>query len=477
MKLASESVDLFRWLRDIRNDADFTSSVEMAMGKGEMDCPVELWQEEPGKPGRPDEEKLSMVTSVRSYLHGIIYRPDEKFVSYEQIIGVLNGLRESDPAPLITSISVCNEYSAPLMEILISEGDNSPEKLSQLFIAGRNAVWICSNDEKDLEFLSKLNKNVGTKFQYWLQWSVPRKNDIVFKALNQHELLDFQSSLVLSKTDDRSAFTQSLIDKFIHQLGWIKELFSNVQILYNSGNFDYQSFRIELSIDTEPVVIRDHALITKKNMQKWEDDVMFLKSEYYFLNFFTVKQLWKIVVGLRNAKESVECFNTLQSVLQMVSIRSSYTHEELDHFISTFTMQWSASFSPEMTGFEIVQLLGKIFDNTLAKIPPSRRSLFDSESREAILSPGIHLTICDDASLVMDSILGLYYRCSILPENENIYMCKLTTTFEELLNIVNRWKKSHLNNRERQLYCIGYAHLLNFELQQKLVVLLKSSEP
>jgi hypothetical protein len=40
-----------------------------------MECPVELWDEQPGRPGRVDEQKLSMVRNIRAYLHEHLYRP------------------------------------------------------------------------------------------------------------------------------------------------------------------------------------------------------------------------------------------------------------------------------------------------------------------------------------------------------------------------------------------------------------------
>ena len=476
-EITSNSLDLFRWLREMQNDADFTSSVEMAMGKTEMECPAELWQEEPGKPGRPDEEKLSMISSVRSYLHGIIYRVDEKLNSYDEIIAILDNLRESDPLQLIDSLKACNEYSLPLMELLNSDSENAPEKLSQLFIPNRNTTWVCSNSQNDLDFLKSLHKNVESTYggQLWLQWVVPRKGGVIQKALNLNELMDFQSSIVLSKTDDRSAGTQSLIEKFIIQLGWMKELFENISVLFNNGNFDYQSFSLHISIDSDPNIIRDLATKTKEISDIWGKDIERAKEENYYLNFFGIKQLWNLVKCLKFDRESEGAISSFRSLIQMVQPSQSFDPDVITHFIQSITSGWDANYEESFTGRQILDLLGKILHSSLVTLPIARRILRE-EGNEQILPSGVHIIVSESSSGVTDHILSIYYRYGYLPENEDIYMCKKSTTWEELHNIVNRWKKSHLNNRSNRIYCIGYTHLLNFELQHKLVSRLKSVE-
>ena len=63
----SSGFELLNWLRTIPNDTDFTASLEMALGRSEMQCPPELWIDgEDGRPGHPNEEMLSMLSSVRS---------------------------------------------------------------------------------------------------------------------------------------------------------------------------------------------------------------------------------------------------------------------------------------------------------------------------------------------------------------------------------------------------------------------------
>ena len=100
--------DLFSWLQGLDSDRDFTAAVEMAMGRSELETPPELWvsgatnqsgDELTGEPkgsergapaagnlkksaavgasvevGRPDEEKLSMLASLRTSFYGLLFR-------------------------------------------------------------------------------------------------------------------------------------------------------------------------------------------------------------------------------------------------------------------------------------------------------------------------------------------------------------------------------------------------------------------
>lgn len=68
--------DLLSWLQTMTSDADFQAAVEMAMGRSELETPPELWVagDTEVTVGRPDEEKLSMITNIRMAFHAILYR-------------------------------------------------------------------------------------------------------------------------------------------------------------------------------------------------------------------------------------------------------------------------------------------------------------------------------------------------------------------------------------------------------------------
>ena len=77
------------------------------MGKSEMECPGELWVETPGQPGRPDERKLSMLSTLRTFLHGFLYRPQELFASLGSLIDVLHPLHAGPSSQSPVRVSIC----------------------------------------------------------------------------------------------------------------------------------------------------------------------------------------------------------------------------------------------------------------------------------------------------------------------------------------------------------------------------------
>ena len=89
----SASLDLIGWLKTLPDDTDFMSALEMAMGRSEMECPAELWDDGSGASGhgsgaglgRVSEQKLSWLRNVRSYLHPVIYHNHDLFMSARSV--------------------------------------------------------------------------------------------------------------------------------------------------------------------------------------------------------------------------------------------------------------------------------------------------------------------------------------------------------------------------------------------------------
>lgn len=62
------------------------------MGRSELETPPELWMESAGDGvGRPDEEKLSMLSTIRTTFHSLLYRDDPplSFDSLDQALQIL----------------------------------------------------------------------------------------------------------------------------------------------------------------------------------------------------------------------------------------------------------------------------------------------------------------------------------------------------------------------------------------------------
>jgi hypothetical protein len=147
LRVLARGRNFVTWLRGFRVDAEFSTGVEMAMGRSEMECPPELWTEKNGS-GRPDEEKLSMLTSVRNFLYRWIYADRlSNFSLFGNFNNVMRGIALLGPAPdsFASSLEECIRLLMPLTELLSDDDDNTaPSKLLQLLDHTSKARWVVS---------------------------------------------------------------------------------------------------------------------------------------------------------------------------------------------------------------------------------------------------------------------------------------------------------------------------------------------
>ena len=577
-----DSWDLLIWLRELSDDTNFTSSIEEAMGKSEMECPVELWQEQKGKPGRVDEQKLSMLSTVRGYLHDLIYRVEDKLDDITQLIKILKELRPTDNN-VIYSLKTTNEYRLPLMELLNDNSDNAaPDRLLQLLQPTRKTHWICKtkiipsqephdennnnnnqsnlnndtfinnyhNDDDDDDddncnssssssFLSSSN-NFNIEFQLYLQWYAPRNHGVVIKTQNRSELTDFQSTIVLSKTDQRSEEIVNASKKFIQQFVWFQQLFDTLINLHHSGHFNYQTFEYKYSIHEEPNKIKNEALNALKILEEWNNDSEKIREEYYFLNFYHTKIFWKFINALKtlnsiiidhkltrstssdntgenNTNSSLNHhdsnkillkfgFHSILTIKDMLILINSdfinsnhnydnhyhhhyhHYHDILFQFIFDFISTWNkfGSFDNDKINHysakELLCICGKVLNSCVYKIPCRERIVKIDKVNVYVIGAdvfkNIHIICTDESSSsssksVFDHILSIYARAGYFPEREFVYICRPTTTWNDVYILLLRWARSHLYNRNDKIYCIGSVEHLNFEIQRKVVLIIK----
>ena len=87
---------LVQWYRLTPDEQNFTTSVEMAMGRSQMECPDALWNH---AQRCVDEGKLSMLSSARAYLHEHLFGSGEGDVRLESITAALDEDAPSKPPP------------------------------------------------------------------------------------------------------------------------------------------------------------------------------------------------------------------------------------------------------------------------------------------------------------------------------------------------------------------------------------------
>ena len=206
-----ESGELLDWLRARPDDSDFTYSIEIAMGKNEIECPAELWTD-----GRVNEQVLSRLNNVRSYLHQIIFRKHEYVANLGELVEVFNNSAFYTSQPLqhcVESMKNCNLFRIPIVELLSST--SYVDKLIRMY-------------ENNDEFVIDGEISLKTSTQ----------------RFNMADLADFQSQIVLSKSKN-----EAIIHRFIQRFADIQQLHLILRKLAENGYKDNSVYRIPLCAD------------------------------------------------------------------------------------------------------------------------------------------------------------------------------------------------------------------------------------
>eukprot|EP00339_Tiarina_fusa_P012556 CAMPEP_0117006680 /NCGR_PEP_ID=MMETSP0472-20121206/6824_1 /TAXON_ID=693140 ORGANISM="Tiarina fusus, Strain LIS" /NCGR_SAMPLE_ID=MMETSP0472 /ASSEMBLY_ACC=CAM_ASM_000603 /LENGTH=1949 /DNA_ID=CAMNT_0004708219 /DNA_START=485 /DNA_END=6331 /DNA_ORIENTATION=+ len=474
-----KSMDLLDWLRSLPNDNDFTSSVELAMGKGEMECPASLWEEEPGKPGRVSEEKLSMVSTVRGYLHSLIYRLQVYFDDFSDLVKVLRDLRPTDDN-VISSLRISVEHVSALMELLDdNKGQAAPDRLLSLHQEQKRTTWCCSNVfDASLKDDNHDNED-NTVGQVWLEWTVLRKGEEQTKRQNISELMDFQSTVVLSSTDTRQDKYQGAIENFIQQFGWMKLLWNSLSQLHTVGHFDFREFSYKFPFTCDFNEIRKIATAAASFLEEWVAQIQLERSRNYFLNFFGMRHLWTLISVMDNDCDDAEDRREveLRAILSCVNLDAASDPIELSNFIQRVTDTWKQSDSQNRNAFETLNLCARALENGLEPVPTRNRvALLEELEGNSNSFCGLHIICAETPGHIYDHILSAFARLGYLPEHGETYICHSRTTWEDLNTFALRWSGAHKHQRSSRLYCLGGIEKLSFEQQRKLVSAIRDGQ-
>ena len=206
----------------------------MAMEKTETECPVELWVSEEGGIGHPNEEVLSMLQSVRTHFHKFIFRPKNLYPNLPEFTSsFLSSLAPSTPK-LFSQMTKCIELCLPLVELLGSGDNTSPDRLLRMLLPTSKAIWILASVEKEERKEHSHDQSAvwsSCQTSLSVEYYVRLKSGTILKTLNLDELEDFHCSVVLAQTDKRGEETNAKIRDFIQVFGWCKVLRENLQKL------------------------------------------------------------------------------------------------------------------------------------------------------------------------------------------------------------------------------------------------------
>ena len=301
---------LLGWLRLTPNDNDFTSSIELALGRSEMECPDELWSREQRS---VDESILSKLSGVRAFLHDHLYAGGDAEL-YTNLSAALDVVGRWDwaAAPTIAkSVRECSDVRLALQELLAGDSDSAaPGRLMQL--AKLRARWRCSSEPPPesstigaaatdaaavaaaaAEEAAEAAEGGGggdDEAHLWLEYMLMR-GGVEHRVVQQMtEVVEFQSAVVLSG-QTRHGDVGARVDSFVVQFGLVQLLRETLAELKAAGHFGYATFSVEYSLDVAPDEIQAAVRAARASLAWWASAVARARDTHYHLNFYTLRQL------------------------------------------------------------------------------------------------------------------------------------------------------------------------------------------
>lgn len=169
------------FLRLIQSDNAFSSSLEIALGLQEMECPPDLWD---AKSKRVNERYLSMLRNIRSYLYKCLYEYPAESKSFASFVSLYSSFnRAMNAGGIASNIRECHDVLEGLMQIIQNNSESaSQSRLMQLYSVKFDSQWRCmySNHQvNDCTLYLYYNASKSEDSQVWERHALP-------------ELLDFQ---------------------------------------------------------------------------------------------------------------------------------------------------------------------------------------------------------------------------------------------------------------------------------------------
>lgn len=452
VSLITESLDLIDWLRtEFMDDRDFTSAIEIAVGRSEMECPVELWED-----GRVAEEKLSQLASVRSFLHPLAFRLEDTFESIDELLKCVSAIElYRTDATIVSMIEETNALLIPLTELLSDQSDSSAlNRLVQMMLPDRCATWVFKGGLLDGQTASS---------DLALTFDIPRVAQSFVKTLKLPEILDWQSQVVLgSRGNQIAADSQEIIASFVASLDAAKELQDLLLELRVAGHFDFQEQWEFQQAVADVDAVRSEVSRLKQELKLWVTNTHMVRDTYYFLNFFSMRQIFlmsQFLLG--NAHDGLR--EDLLQLLQATITQNAGDFEQAEQMLALIQAHFSASRGDSPSA--VLTACGAALNDACKLHPVRVRTTEAAQSRDLAkdLKPGLSV-LC--SSHVLKHTLSAFACVGRLPERESLVFCQ-ETSVETLTNLVLRWS-SAVEHARCPLYCIVQPDLLPLREQTQL---------
>eukprot|EP00051_Salpingoeca_urceolata_P024164 m.421491 g.421491 ORF g.421491 m.421491 type:complete len:4954 (-) comp20197_c0_seq2:49-14910(-) len=431
----TKSTQLLDWMRQsLENDDDFTANCEIAYGQSEADCPEDLWEDL--------ETKISALASVRSGLHKFIFRSVELFPDIDTLLDVLVELRATD-AVMVSNLQLCSRLLLAFVEQFSADSADTvaPKRLEVMLQSDRQATWHIDSEHGD-----------GPDDRLWLQYEVPRRRTAKHKQLFLGDLMDFQSSLVLARATVTDPLVLSRIDSFIAQFARLRQLNGCLFELMEAGHFDYQVYSESIPVVEDSPLLDSRVSATSAEFDDWGACIRHFRSSFYYLNFFSVRQMFFLCNALTSKDVAV--------------VSNFFRIIDADHSLPVkqrIKKHWNAAEASSSSAERKVELLGQFLQNLFRATEPRRRQLNGVYGPDQLI--GVNVIVGEPCSHFM---ITSFARRGFLPEWEEIHLCSAESAWEDVAVLLHRWEVSAINNRLERLYAIVGVDKLPFGLQKKL---------
>ncbi|KAL1512226.1 hypothetical protein AB1Y20_005488 [Prymnesium parvum] len=359
----SDCSKLIQWYRLTPDEQNFTTSVEMAMGRSQMECPDALWNHEQRC---VDERKLSMLSSARAYLHEHIFGsgdgdprlpairagnenealPTCERYTYSSLLDVFSRLDWTKAAGIAHALRACAPLVGSFIGLMGNDADAAaPHRLAALqgqqmrarfwcssrppeFNSARTEVTTTATAEDGLILTpsrsssqammhstspsamdaaslqastDELGDGQSQEGFVFLQYYVKKESKLVAHMLPLSEILDFQTTVVLATTNEQQDDMTTAINKFVHQVSLMQMLSTTLWELRCAGHFGFLSYAMTFELADDVVSIQSALEASKASLSWWRALTAELRHEHSCLNICTLLQLSPLLNALHES--------------------------------------------------------------------------------------------------------------------------------------------------------------------------------
>src|SRR4051794_35855413 len=192
------------------------------------------------------------------------------------------------------------------------------------------------------------------------------------------------------------------------------------------------------------------------------------QEEFYYLTFFTVRQILSFYDYFTSEKLHRENEEECKTLIRFVNSNARLpSHKDVRGIL-----RGSKDY------FEILYKIGQELERIFRNIPKQPRKLKAAGQRvmsDIVTKGKLFVAACTDKIRVPNIIMSLYANHGHYPEPWQLLICTSSTTMEELTIFIKRSFFASNNGYDNHLFCIANLELLDFELQYDLVNQIRST--